>query len=308
MKQKILIGAAAILLLVFPALLNDPFITHLSIRAATYAIVVLGLTLFVGYTGQISLGHAAFFGLAAYISGILSKMGVPYALAALGATAATGVVGALVGMVVLRTSGHYLALASIAVAIIIQTLIKNADITGGPSGLAAIPSPSIFGFELTGGLDYYYYVLAFLFLGLLILRRIVGSRTGDAMQAIANNELAAQSLGIPVFRYKVMSFTISVLFAALAGTLLAHYDGFVDPDRLGTNNSILFLIMAFVGGIGSLPGALLGAFSLTIMEEYAQEFGQYNVLAYGLMLALVILFMPKGLIALVQRLLGKDGK
>jgi len=128
------------------------------------------------------------------------------------------------------------------------------------------------------------------------------------MQAIANNELAAQSLGIPVFRYKVMSFTISVLFAALAGTLLGHYDGFVDPDRLGTNSSILFLIMAFVGGIGSLPGALLGAFSLTIMEEYAQEFGQYNVLAYGLMLALVILFMPKGLIALVQRVLGREGK
>ncbi|HRO79860.1 MAG TPA: branched-chain amino acid ABC transporter permease [Alicycliphilus denitrificans] len=308
MKHKLLSGAAITFLLTAPALLNDPFITHLSIRAATYAIVVMGLTLFVGYTGQISLGHAAFFGLAAYISGILSKLGVPYALAALSATVATGVVGALVGLVVLRTSGHYLALASIAVAIIIQTLIKNAEITGGPSGLTAIPSPGIFGFELAGGLDYYYYVLAFLALGLLILHRIVGSRTGDAMQAIANNELAAQSLGIPVFRYKVMSFTISVLFAALAGTLLGHYDGFVDPDRLGTNSSILFLIMAFVGGIGSLPGALLGAFSLTIMEEYAQEFGQYNVLAYGLMLALVILFMPKGLIALVQRVLGREGK
>ncbi|CAK7064930.1 branched-chain amino acid ABC transporter permease [Pseudomonas sp. S 311-6] len=308
MNRKYLAALAAILLLLLPALLNDPFITHLSIRAATYAIVVMGLTLFVGCTGQISLGHAAFFGLAAYISGILAKAGVPYLLAALGATAATGLVGALVGMIVLRTSGHYLALASIAVAVIIQTLIKNATITGGPSGLTAIPAPEFWGFELDGGLSYYYYVLIIMALGLLILHRIVASRTGDALQAIANNELAAQSLGIPVFRYKVLSFTISVLFAAFAGTLLAHYDGFIDPDRLGTNVSILFLIMAFVGGIGSLPGALLGAFSLTIMEEYAQEFGEYNVLVYGLMLALVILFMPKGLISLIQRISSREAK
>ncbi|AHV91919.1 branched-chain amino acid ABC transporter permease [Bordetella holmesii] len=308
MNRKYLIGIAVVVLLAVPALLDDPFVTHLSIRAATYAIVVMGLTLFVGCTGQISLGHAAYFGLAAYVSGMLAKAGVPYILAALGATAATGLVGALVGLVVLRTSGHYLALASIAVAIIIQTLIKNASITGGPSGLTAVPPASFFGIELNGGLAYYYYVLAIVGLGLLILHRVVASRTGDALQAIANNELAAQSLGIPVFRYKVLSFTISVMFAAFAGTLLVHYDGFVDPERLGTHVSILFLIMAFVGGIGSLPGALLGAFSLTIMEEYTQEFGEYNVLIYGLTLAVVILFMPKGLISLVHRLSAREGK
>lgn len=293
-----LVAALAIL----PWLLNDPFITHLGVRAATYAIVVMGLTLFAGYTGQISMGHAAFFGLAAYISGMLSKYGFPYLGSVAIATVCVGFLGFLVGVLVLRTSGHYLALASIAVAVIIQVIIKNSTITGGPSGLTAIPSPDIFGFRITDDLMYYYYVLICMIVGFVILRRIISSRTGDALQAIANNELAAQSLGIPVFRYKVMSFTISTLFAAFAGTLFAHYDGFIDPDRLGIHVSVLFLIMAFVGGIGNLYGSIIGAFALTIVEEYSQEFGQYNVLVYGLMLVVIILFLPKGLVDLPNKL------
>src|SRR5690606_9699472 len=198
-------GAAlcALALIALPVILNDPFITHLGIRAATYAIVVMGLTLFAGYTGQISIGHAAFFGLAAYLSGMMVKAGMPYLVAVPLATAAVGVLGCLVGMLVLRTSGHYLALASIAVAVIIQVIIKNSDITGGPSGLTGVPAPEFFGWSLTSDLGYYYYVLLCMFAGFIILQRVIDSRTGDALQAIANNELAAQSLGIPVFRYKV---------------------------------------------------------------------------------------------------------
>src|SRR5690606_22034912 len=111
------------------------------------------------------------------------------------------------------------------------------------------------------------------------------SRTGDALQAIANNELVAQSLGIPVLRYKVLSFTLSTAFAAIAGVLFVHYDGFIDPDRLGIDVSVLFLIMVFIGGLGSLYGSIIGAISLTTITEYAQEFGQYNILVYGLLLA-----------------------
>ena len=151
-----------------------------------------------------------------------------------------GFLGLLVGVLVLRTSGHYLALASIAVAVIIQVLIKNSTVTGGPSGLTAIPSPDIFGFRITDDLMYCYYALICMIVGFVILRRIITSRTGDALQAIANNKLAAQSLGIPVFRYKVMSFTISTLFAAFAGTLFTHYDGFINPDRLGIPVSVFF--------------------------------------------------------------------
>lgn len=307
MNKKIIMAIVVALLLI-PFLINDSFITHLGIRAATYAIVVMGLTLFVGYTGQISLGHAAFFGLAAYISGILTKYGVPYVGAVVTATVVVGALGTIVGLIVLRTNGHYLALASIAVAVIIQTLIKNSTITGGPSGLTSIPSPSFFGYSMNSDLMYYGYVLLSMTIGIVILQRIVSSRIGDALQAIANNELAAQSLGIAVFWYKVLSFTISVMFAAFAGTLFGHYDGFIDPDRLSIHISILFLIMAFVGGVGNLYGALLGAFTLTILEEYSQEFGQFNVLVYGAMLALVILFMPKGLIYLVKRLVARRGK
>ncbi len=286
---------AIALLVTLPLLLNDPFFTHMGIRATTYAIVVMGLTLFIGYTGQISLGHAAFFGLAAYISGILVKSGFPFLGAIVIATVSVGILGLIVGLIVLRTSGHYLALASIAVAVIVQVLIKNSSITGGPSGLTAIPGPSLFGWSLPSDLWYYYFVLICMIAGFIILRRVTDSRTGDALRSIANNELAAQSLGIPVFRYKVLSFTISTMFAAFAGTLFVHYDGFIDPDRLGLNISIFFFVMAFIGGIGNLYGSIIGAFAITILEEYSQAFGQYNVLVYGLLLALVILFMPKGL-------------
>lgn len=286
--------AIAILALV-PLILNDPFITHMGIRAATAAIVVMGLTLFIGYTGQISLGHAAFFGLAAYISGLLMKSGFPFLGSVAVATIAVGILGCLVGLLVLRTSGHYLALASIAVGVILQTLVKNSSITGGPSGLTAVPSPSFFGWTLDSGILYYYMVLFCMIAGFIILRRITDSRTGDALRSIANNELAAQSLGIPVFKYKVISFTISTMFAAFAGTLFVHYDGFIDPDRLGLPISIFFFVMAFIGGIGNLYGSIIGAFAITILEEYSQGFGSYNVLVYGALLAVVILFLPKGL-------------
>lgn len=292
-KYGNLISVAALVLI--PLLLNDPFLTHMGIRAATAAIVVMGLTLFIGYTGQISLGHAAFFGLAAYISGILMKSGFPFLASVVIATVSVGILGCIVGLMVLRTSGHYLALASIAVGIILQVLVKNSDITGGPSGLTAVPSPSFFGWTLNSDIMYYYMVLACMILGFLILRRLTDSRTGDALRSIANNELAAQSLGIPVFKYKVLSFTISTMFAAFAGTLFVHYDGFIDPDRLGLPISIFFFVMAFVGGIGNLYGSIIGAFAITILEEYAQGFGNYNVLIYGFLLAMVILFLPKGL-------------
>jgi branched-chain amino acid transport system permease protein len=295
LNQKYVNWIAVALLAVLPAVLNDPFLTHMGIRAITYAIVVMGLTLFAGYTGQISLGHAAFFGLAAYISGMLMKAGFPYLGAVAIATIAVGILGLIVGLIVLRTEGHYLALASIAVAVIIQVIVKNSSITGGPSGLTAIPSPDFFGWKLTNGLHYYYYALICMVIGFVILRRITDSRTGDALRSIANNELAAQSLGIPVFRYKVLSFTISTLFAAFAGTLFVHYDGFIDPDRLGVTVSVLFFVMAFIGGIGSLYGSIVGAFAITAIEEYSQGFGQYNILVYGFVLVIVILFMPKGL-------------
>lgn len=302
MNKRLFPGIALAALIIVPLIMDNPFLTHMGIRAATFAIVIMGLTLFIGYTGQISLGHAAFFGLGAYLSGMMVKVGVPYPAAMLIAIAGVSLLGYIVGLIVLRTRDDYLALASIAVAVIIQVIIKNVDITGGPSGLTAVPPPSLFGWELVSDLAYYYYVLFAMVVGFIVLKNIIESRTGDALQAIANNELAAQSLGIPVFRYKVLSFTVSTAFAALAGVLFVHYDGFIDPDRLGIDVSVLFLIMVFIGGIGSLYGSIIGAFSLTIISEYAQEFGQYNILVYGLLLAIIILFLPKGLVDIPRQL------
>lgn len=290
-----------ILLLIVPWIL-DPLHLHLSIRSLVYVIVVMGFTLFVGFTGQVSLGHAAFYGLGAYLSGMLNKPGVitengfPFLVSILISTLIVSLIGLIVGLMVLRTKGHYLALASIAVAMIIYVIIKNAEITGGPSGLIGIPEPSIFGFTFSEGYSFYYLALVFAILSYIILQRMINSRTGDALRAIANNELAAQSLGIPVFRYKVLSFTVSVFFASVAGALFGHYDGYIDPEQMTITLSILFLTMAFIGGIGNMKGAIIGAVTLTFLEEYTKGFGDYHVLAYGFLLAIVILYLPKGLV------------
>lgn len=296
-KSSILTGPNLFVLaaLLVPALLNDPFLTHLFTRAATYSIVVMGLTLFIGYTGQISLGHAAFFGLAGYISGILSKIGLPFMISAAGAVALVGCIGLIVGIMVLHTKGNYLALASIAVGIIVEVLIKNLDWTGGPTGLTGIPAASLFGFDIPGNAAYYYMVLVLATAGFLVLRRLTRSRIGDALLAIANNEIAAESLGINVFRYKILSFTISTIYAAIAGVLVAHYDNYMSPDLLNLKTSILFFVMAYIGGIGNIWGSVIGALFLTLLSEYTQDFGDYNVLIYGVLLALIIRFLPHGL-------------
>jgi len=268
----------------------------------------MGFTLFVGFTGQVSLGHAAFFGLGAYLSGMFNKPGLitengfPFLISILLSTVIVSIIGLIVGLMVLRTKGHYLALASIAVAMIIYVIVKNADITGGPSGLIGIPQAKIFGYTFSEGYSFYYLALVFAIGSYIVLQRMISSRTGDALRAIANNELAAQSLGIPVFRYKVLSFTVSVFFAAVAGALFGHYDGYIDPEQMTITLSILFLTMAFIGGIGHMKGAIIGAVVLTFLEEYAKGFGAYHVLAYGLLLVVVILYLPKGLIDLPNQI------
>lgn len=289
-------------LLIIPFLLANPFITHLFVRAVTFSIVVMGFTLFVGYTGQISLGHAAFYGLGAYIAGILAKQGVPFFITLLIAVGIVAFIGFCIGLIVLRTSGHYLALSSIAVAMIIYVLIINSSITGGPSGLTGIPKPEILGWSINSGLSFYLLASIFLIISLIAIRRIINSRTGDALRAIANNELAAESLGIPIYRYKVLSFTISTSYAAIAGVLFAYYDGYISPDILNINLSILFLIMAYIGGIGNIYGSIIGAFTIVLVEEYARNFSNFHVLVYGFILVLIIMFMPKGLIGLPEKI------
>lgn len=290
-----------IFIMLIPIIFSNPFWLHLIIRSITYSIVIMGFTLFVGYTGQISLGHAAFFGLGAYFTGMMAKQGVPFILTIFLAIVSVAIIGFAIGMIVLRTQGHYLALSSIAIATIIHVLIINSSITGGPSGLTGIPKPELFGFTFMNNESFYYLLITVFILSFIIIKRIINSRTGDALRAIANNELAAQSLGINVYRYKVLSFTISTSYAAVAGAFFAYYDGYISPDILGLNLSILFLVMAFIGGIGNIYGSIVGAFALTIIEEYARGFGNFHVLAYGFMLVLIILFLPKGLVGLPER-------
>ena len=300
-RRKYGTALCALVLIALPALLNDPFITHLGVRAATYAIVVMGLTLFAGYTGQISLGHAAFFGLAAYLSGMMAKAGVPYLVSVPVATAAVGVLGCLVGMLVLRTSGHYLALASIAVAVIVQVIIKNSTITGGPSGLTAVPAPDFFGWSLTSDLGYYY-VLLCMFAGFVILRRVIDCAPATPCRP-------SPTTNWPPSRWASRC-------SASQGAVIHHQH----PVRGVRRHPVRALRRLHRPGQAGHP-RLRAVPDHDLRGRHRQhlrlgdrrlradhhrgvrpEFGQYNILVYGLLLALVILFLPKGLVDLPNKL------
>ena len=282
-------------LLVLPLAIQDDYLLHIMIRSMIYALVVMGLTLFIGYTGQVSIGHSAFYGGAGYIAGLMAIAGYGLLASWLTAVAVIGLAGLLIGLVVLHTKGNYLALASIAIAIMVVTLVKNIDVTGGPTGLTGIPKISLLGYKIASEVQFYYLALTSLCTGFIVLRRLIDSRFGDAMLAIANNDLAAQALGINIYHYKILSFSISAVYAAAAGVLAAYYDGYVSPEHVSLDLSILFFVMAYIGGIRSLYGAILGAFVLTFLSEFAQDFGNYNTLMYGVLLALIVRFMPTGI-------------
>jgi branched-chain amino acid transport system permease protein len=295
----LLLLSAGILLL--PNLVKSPYYYSVLIFVAINGIVVLGLTLLMGYAGQISLGHAGFFGLGAYFSMIFTvHLHLnPWAAMALGLLA-TVLIAYLLGMPTLRLSGHYLAMATLGLGIVLQIIFKEEiDWTGGPSGTSGIPYLKAFGIEFSN--DHRFYYLAWIFLlGLFALSiNLIHSRTGRALRAISQNQIAAGSLGIPVDRTKLSVFALSAGYASLAGSLYAHYFTFINPSPFGFMASVKLVAMVVVGGSVSLWGALLGAALLTSLPEFLTVLQEYEMVVYGGILILVMMFAPTGLAGII---------
>ena len=265
-------------------------------------IVVVGLNLLIGFAGQISLGHAAFYGLGSYFSGILTvNYGFPLWPAMVIGMLATGSIAYLVGYPSLKLKGHYLVMATLGFSIIVYILMGELEyFTGGHDGLIGIPPLSIGGIEFDTDLKNFYLIWAFVFVSMLIARNLLNSRVGRALRAIHGSEVAANSLGVNTANYKVKVFVLSAMFASISGSLYAHYITFISPSTYDFYYSIQVVSMVIVGGMGSLWGSLFGAALLTSISEAFHIAKQYHVIAYGLFLSLVLIFLPDGILVSIH--------
>jgi branched-chain amino acid transport system permease protein len=271
--------------------------------AGIFSLVSIGLSMLMGYAGQISMAQAAFFGIGAYTSGILTThFGFnPWAAIPVGILV-SALVAWLLGIPALRLKGHYLAMATLGFGVIV-TIILNEEValTGGPSGMGDIPSLSLAGVKITSEMGYYYLVWSMVFLVLLFCFHVLHSRVGRALRAIHEEEMAAEAMGVPTARFKVQVFVLGAAFAALAGSLYTHYVTFLNPASFNLMWSIRFLLMVMVGGMQSLWGAVLGTVLMTFVgNEWLHVFADFEILVYGAILLVVALFLPKGLVSLIS--------
>ena len=295
-------------LAVLPWLLPNSFYLDLVIRMAINAIIVLGLNLLIGFAGQISLGHAGFLGIGAYASAVLpSHFGWHPLLAMLAGMLITGALAGLVARPIFRLKGHYLAMATLGLGIIINIAVRNeAQWTGGPDGMP-VPVFELFGFALSGDRSWYWVVAVLLVASVWMSQNLMNSPFGRALRALHGSEVASRGVGVDVVRYKVAIFVLSAMFACLMGSITAHYVGFVTPNLADFFHSIELVTMVVIGGMASVYGSLIGAMLLTALPQLLATFEGWETVAFGSILMLCMIFMPKGLVPTLAAKFGKGG-
>ena len=262
----------------------------------------VGLNLLIGYAGQISLGHAGFYGLGAYGSAILAaRYGWPPLAALATATLAVALVAWIVGKPVLRLRGHYLAMATLGLGIIVSVVLATEDgITGGPDGMA-VPPMTLGPWVLTGEKTWYWIVGVALVATVWLAQNLIGSPRGRAWRALHGSEVAASAIGIDPARHKLSAFVLSAAIAAAAGALTAHYAGFITPSKASFLHSIELVTMVVFGGMASSFGAVVGAAVLTTLPQLLTVFKEYEMVLYGALLMATMIFMPQGLVPTLEK-------
>ncbi|WP_245901633.1 branched-chain amino acid ABC transporter permease [Simplicispira suum] len=293
------VGLAIAIALPFMA---DGYWLYLLTLAGAYGVVSVGLNFLTGLSGQISLGHAGFFAIGAYVSTIAQlKYNVPFALALVLSIASGWLIGLGVGFPAVRLRGLYLAIATMAFGISVERALYHfKGITGGPYGLTVNP-PQIFDFVFNTPSRMYYLVLAIVTVTIWFVANLVKRRPGRMLVALRDSELAASSLGVNVPRLKVTAFAVSAALASLGGALYAPIINFISVEHFTLWLSITFVSMIVVGGLGSIIGSFLGAIFVVVLPELLRGFGGHHQLVYGLAMILVFVFWPTGLIGLLQK-------
>jgi len=301
--KKWLISLAFLLVFVgLPAVVgNNAYLMLILSLSGIFVIASIGLDLLFGYSGQISIGQAAFYAVGAYTSAILTtKLGVSVWLGMLAGGVLATIFAALVALPICKLVHMFLALVTIGIGELThQAIINLPDLTGSFTGVRAIPMPRI-GDYVFNASSYYYIVLAVVVLSLLVKQRIVDSRIGRAFIAIRENTDAANAMGINVTYYKVVAFACSAAFTGIAGALYAHYIGFISPESFTLDQSVLFLTAVLCGGMGTLVGPIIGAVVITVINEAIQVLGSYQMLVYGIFIVVAVIYVPEGLVGVVK--------
>lgn len=297
----------AVVLLVLPLVFStNNYLLSTMIMIGFYTIVSTGLTLLMGYAGQISLGQAAFYGIGSYTSAYFTThFGLSPWLAMIAGAVLAAMVAFVIGIPAFRLREHYLALATLGFGVIVFTFFKEwKEITGGLNGFFGIPPIRLFGITIQTDFQFYYLVWVFALAGILFARNIVRSRVGRALLSIHGSEVAANSLGVNITKYKLQMFMISAVYAAIAGSLYAHYVTFINPQLFEMITSIYFLIMVVIGGTGSIWGGLIGATVYVCLGELLKEIvplfipnasGEFEIVFFGILLVMMLIYMPNGL-------------
>jgi branched-chain amino acid transport system permease protein len=284
-------------LVVLPFVLPNNFYVDLAIRMAINAVIVLGLNLLIGFAGQISLGHAGFLGIGAYATAALpTHFGWHPLLAMAAGAAAAGLLAATVARPIFKLKGHYLAMATLGLGIIINIVVRTeAAWTGGPDGMS-VPPMSLAGFEISGDKHWYWIVAILLSVSVWASLNLIDSPFGRALRALHGSEVASKVVGVDVVRYKVAIFVLSAVFASIMGSVTAHYVGFVTPNLADFFHSIELVTMVVIGGMASVYGSVVGAVLLTALPQALTSFEGWETVAFGTILMLCMIFLPKGLV------------
>jgi branched-chain amino acid transport system permease protein len=303
-RAALAVGAVAAL--TAPYWVANPYHLHVLIMAGIFSILALSLNLLLGYTGQLSLGHAAFFGIGAYASALLTlRLEWSFWLGVCAAALAAGIAGWAIGRLALKLRGAYFVLVTISFAGVISLVSINwMDLTNGPLGLPGVPPPELGPWTLRTKSAYWYLVLVAAALAYLVCQRLVRSRIGRALVALRENEPLAESVGIDSTRYLVLAAVVSAAMAGVAGSLYAHYTRFVSPEVFLFSYTVTMVIMVIAGGQGTLAGPVVGAVLFTALPEALREAmsWQWQMLAYGVVLVLLVFFLPRGIVpAIVAR-------
>ena len=299
-RMIVLMGLAGIAMLI-PLVANN-YVLEVLTNAWFYAILCLGLNIVVGYAGLLDLGYAAFFAVGAYTTGILtSKFGVNFWLTIPVAVSCSMMAGLIIGGPTLRLRSDYLAIVTLGFGEIVRIIARNLEITGGASGLIGIDRPSIFGLELSRGIHFYYVFLLLAILACFISYRLQNSRLGRAWQYVREDEDAAEAMGIGRVAVKLYAYVIGAMFGGVAGCFFAAKMTAISPETFTFSQSVLILLGVVLGGMGKIPGVIIGAFALVLFPEVFRGLGSMRMLIFGIVMLIIMLYRPEGIWPQKQR-------
>ncbi len=300
MPHSIARAGILLALLLLPTVLPQ-YVLHVLVFIMIYSLPVIGLGFLTGFTGRISLAQGALFGVGAYTTALLTtRLGWSPLAALLPAILVTVGIAVAIGGAVVRLAGLYFVMATIAIQQIVSiTLMNWIDLTAGPQGVRSIPAIALAGWQLDSTQSFYFLALLFAVISYLLAERIISSRLGLYLRALSDDQLAADAVAVKVTRAKVTALALSAAWGGAGGFLYAHYVRYVHPDMFGLEPSVLFLVMSMFGGYRSLAGMVFATAVLESATEYLRPFGEYRMIAYGVILLAGMMFFPKGVLTLL---------